>query len=294
MRLRTGLSAGLFLLLSALACFLAAGCADRPGPPRPGEFVAFSLQEAERLARRGGPQSEALRYLGGMPRLVGGVSDPGTGEVILVGQVVEGLPRARLDDFVAALQARLLHGVWPRVSIDPIAETPRTGLQAVRLSEGLIDVPFGSKLLACDVILKRYSLELLKGLPAVPSYRALCERDIARRAKEHGTSIERARWVQGDRAGGPVKPYQGRRIAGEAGLMVRYWCYPLDTYSVAQAEGAFVIRELQIGVSRELSSLQGSTEVGHQAAEEFSLLMSQHLRQVSQRYPVLLWAPSTP
>ena len=126
------------------------------------ELKAFSLREANRLLAAGQSRNEELQTLGGITRFAGMVLDREKQDIILIGKVRVDLPPASIDDLAVALRCRLLRGGCPRVSIDMVEETARTGMQNVRFDGGIDRTAFGSNFLGSDVILKRYSLGLLE------------------------------------------------------------------------------------------------------------------------------------
>ena len=119
-------------------------------------MVAFSLGRARSLAQSGGPVDPEVAAVGHIGRLVGVVFDAAAHDVILVGFRDTAAPM-QLDDLAVAMRAAA-RNEWPLVSIDPMPETPVTGLQRVRMEGGVEDTPFGHDLLALDVWLKRSAL----------------------------------------------------------------------------------------------------------------------------------------
>src|SRR5215471_15979731 len=113
--------------------------------PPIGGLIAYSMKAArDRLEAvesrddwRG--RDPELFTLGGITRPEGVVVDRTSGDVILIGHAEEGDAPLTLDDFVAALRARLIAGKWPVVSIDPVPGKPmREGdPQTVRFEGGI-------------------------------------------------------------------------------------------------------------------------------------------------------------
>ena len=258
-----------------------------------GKYIAFSLLEAQRQAKSGNPASPALAHLGGMTRLVGLVHDPETGDVILVGKVVEGRPQVNLDDLIVALRARLVSATWPLVSIDPTTETAKTGLQTVRFEGGIEDTRFGEQFLDCDILLKKYSLELLDCITGVESYKTLCETSIRSRLRVKGVTVRSAEWLSAQKAHRSIRKFYQRPIQAQESFLSRFWFRPLPL-GVDEIEGVFVIRDLCLCVAKEvierrengLHSDSGAA-VGDVAAGDFSRRFTEHFPKMASKYPGL-------
>jgi len=257
-------------------------------------FVAFSLREAERRAQSRSPTTDELKYLGGITRVCAIVYDEGSQDVILVGAVLQGEPKAELADLAVALRARLRLDEWPTVSIDPTADTPRTRLQKVSFWGGLEDTTFGDDFLKSDIVLKEYSLERQQPLDGVPSFRALFAEALEERLRTEGTEITSARWLTDEEYGRASKSLTGRPVRDEHGYQCRFWFYPRDPTLFQARDGVFCIKELQLTVEAEIT--QGGQVVSartrrpgdaDRAAVAFSQQFADHLRAVSARYPVL-------
>ena len=258
-----------------------------------GEYVAFSLLEAQRWAERGNQASAALANLGGITRLVGMVHDDETGDIVLIGKAVEGRPPANLDDLVVALRSRLVTATWPLVSIDPTVETAKTGLQAVRFDGGIKDTGFGKDFLDCDIILKKCSLELSEPVADMLSYKNLCERNIRQRLRERGTPVLNSEWLASTRADTTIAGFLQRPIQTQDSFQSRFWFRPLAS-AITEREGIFIIRELCLGVAREVTvSSQGHAvdysreDVIDLAANDFSELFTEYFPRMASAYPGL-------
>ena len=126
-------------------------------PTRAGQFVAYSLAEAERRLKSGAAEPE-LSGLAGITRFVGVVHDRVRNDLLVVGQAVPGEAAVALDDMVVALRARLVHTTWPLVSIDRTPETAQTRRQKVRFEGGVENTKFGEDFLKADAFLKNLAL----------------------------------------------------------------------------------------------------------------------------------------
>ena len=166
----------LMLLALVLSCTI--GFAPRS---HAGSLKAFSLREANRLVKEGKADAPGLANLGGITRIVGMVFDRDTGDVILIGKVRSDMPPASLDDLVVALRSRLGKGQYPKVSIDMVEDTAKTGMQKVRFEGGIEETQFGGDFLDSDVVLKLYSLDLLQRVHGVEPYLKLYEADVGRK-----------------------------------------------------------------------------------------------------------------
>ena len=134
--------------------------------PEEGDFVAFSLKQAEvSLRERLGSSNyrselPAVFTMGGINQVVGLVYDPSCNDVIVIGHYVATLQPLTLDDLVVAVRARFLHGEWPLVSLDPIGSPREMGDLRVRFEGGIRGTQFGADLLAADWSLKQMALGL--------------------------------------------------------------------------------------------------------------------------------------
>jgi len=255
-------------------------------------YVAFSLREAQRLVQHGEKVSFTLFSLGGITRVIGMVHDWEGGDIILVGRVVNGQPEAHLDDLVVALRTRLLYNEWPVVSIDPTTETPKTGRQVVNFRGGIAGTQFGKDLLDCDIILKKYSLELLPPIGSVPSYKSLCLGNLKDRIEAEGTRVVEVRWFSPDSS----KNFHGCSIRAGESYQTRFWFYPLDPIRTVarKEEGVFCITELRLGISAELeyvsrdgTALTDQSIAIYRIGELFSNQFTEHFREMVSKYPLL-------
>lgn len=280
-----------------LASLLIGSCAlNRLRPrwaPTAGQYVAFSLREAERLAGSGDRSSPQLAGLGGMTRLVGFVYDGEANDIILVGKVVEGRPGATLDDLVVALRARLVSATWPLVSIDPTAETQNSGILAVRFGGGIEGTQFGKQFLESDILLKRYSLGTLDHVSDSGTYRAISDRRTRNRLSKSGLVVRKVEWLSFRDLEQQISQYYGRSIQVHESLLCRFWFYPLP-FSIAERDGVFVIRNFCMGVAKEAvyageSDLEKAPGggIGDMAADEFSHYLTENFSRIAGDHPIL-------
>lgn len=251
-------------------------------------FIAFSLREATRLAAAGPARSSELLTLGGITRVLGMVHDPQAKDVILVGRALKGQPGARFDDLVVALRTRLLHDQWPMVSIDPTEDTARSGRLQVNFRGGIQDSPFGRDFLDCDIILKKYSMELLPAAPQIPSYKALCSDSIEQQIASEGARATEIRWFPLDLSSEPVRGLYGQPIRAVQTYQSRFWFCPREPYRFVARDGVFCIKELQLNVQAELSGANAAVGSRKQAgnlaaaAEQFSAGFSEHFQKMCE------------
>jgi len=200
--------------LLALVLELRAAGANQP------RFIAFSLGEASR-STKAAQIGQRLKSLDGITRIGALVYDPESNDLILIGLAEPSLPEARWDDLVVAFRARIRFNEFPEVSIDLTKDTERTGRQKVNFVGRLADTPFGRDLLACDIFLKHYSLELeqLPQVPGVPSYRSLIEEAVRAEIGRQGARVLSFEW----RPGNPGKGYAKMEPSNLRTYQARFW-----------------------------------------------------------------------
>jgi len=231
------------------------------------DIIAFSLREAERQLKAG-RSSETIKRLGGMTRVIGGVIDETSADVIVMGGREAGNPPVSLDDLVVALRARLVHHAWPLVSIDRTADTTATGQQRVRFEggDGLAKSAFGKALLDADVVLKKLGLRMLSAeIWGVRSYFDLC--------------------AEAARTG-----------ALEENVGSRFWFRPRESNRVLVGQGVIVVHSLRVGVQTEVMSVNGQSptagfrdKIGDRFAEALSARLSDvgaYHREVARLNPL--------
>lgn len=207
------------LVLALILITSAQAHAARPEPQK--SYVAFSLREAEQAMAPGSqsrPQAEAL---GGITHLAGLVHDEAARDLIIVGCHMPGHPAVSLDDLVVALRSALRLGKAPLVSLDPTAETPRTGKFRAVFDGGIAGTSMGRDMLACDVLMKQMALGKVRAdLWNVSSYVDLLSRKME----------------QGD---------------GEDRILSRFW-FKSRQPTVAFRDGVYVVLSLTVGIDTEV------------------------------------------
>ena len=266
----------LFLLVPALRV---AGADSEP------PFVAFSIREACRLTKVG-QTSELLASLGDLTRIGALVYDPDAKDLILIGLAAQSLPEARWDDLVVAFRARILHDEFPLVSIDPTENTPRTKRQAVSFVGHLEDTKFGEDLLTCDVLLKRYSLEL-EEVPqtlGLPSYRSLIEQAVRADARRQGAEIVRFQWHAGDAS----RSYCGMASSTPRVYQARFWYKRSERYEAfcrpsTDRPEVFRIDQLALMIDSE-RVLGKETEANRKCRESFAAQWTNKFPEVCNKF----------
>jgi len=256
-----------------------------------GSIRAFSLREADKLLQDGAG-SQDLQHLGGITRLVGMVYDRENKDIILVGKTREDLPAITIDDLAVALRCRLLSDKYPCVSIDMTEETAQTGMQDVRFVGGIEHTQFGSDFLQSDVILKRYSLDLLKSINGVVPYLKQYEADVVNTMEINGKSVEDVKWYNEADSKNKVQEYKGKNSLPGKTSQSRFWFHVIEDESgIVEQDGVYVIEELRLGVRAE--TLRNSENDGKDiqaadiSAEEFSRQFTASYNEVCQANPLL-------
>lgn len=277
----------------AACAVLVLRCGNSPPSVEQSAFIAYSLRAAAKQATVGGRlRHKEFASLGGMTHLIAGVRDITGDDVILVGRIVPGLPSGSFDDLHVGLASRLSRGVWPMVSIDPLPSTVSTGLQAVRFSPGLEDTEFGRKFLACDVVLKKYSIEAIGTTPKCPSYRALVEKAVRSRAGAEGVSILAGDWSVPERSKPSADPaLVGRALRSGETYTSQFWFHPTASRIIVAADHeAFVLEPLHVAVSREVWGNEGpmiDTSEARQASERFAAAFAEGFTKIAAVHPAL-------
>lgn len=258
-----------------------------------GPIKAFSLREADRLLGEGHMTTGELETLGGITRFVGMVFDRENGDIILVGKVREDLPPVTIDDLVVALRCRLLSGQYPCVSIDMTDATAETGMQEVRFVGDIGQTQFGSDFLQSDVILKRYSLDLLQAVEGVTPYLKQYEADVVTSLEIDGRPVQGVRWFSEEDSRKKAEEYKGRNTIPGRTMQSRFWFHVVedDSYIVEQ-DDVYVIEELRLGVKAETMQSAVGVEIEGAnatdiAAEEFSRQFTEHYDEVCDANPAL-------
>lgn len=254
------------------------------------QFVAFSLREAVVHARGNGDDSE-LRNLGGITRIAGMVYDKKGKDIILVGLAAPELPDVQFDDLVVALCARLRYDEFPLVSIDPVEDTEKTGLQRVRFDGHIESTPFGSDLLQCDILLKLYSLQQVETLEVVRPFNVLLEDDLKAKAELAGERITHIEWHVAEEGDKVLKPRYGRVVAAAESYQARFWFREEEPYYASckpdeRYPEVFCIRKLKLCIRSE--SIGGENQLSpFQARERFAEAWTEHFDDMCEKCPKL-------
>ena len=271
-----------FIPLWMMICLLPVNAASSQG-----EIWALSLREADRMLSQGPGREAQLRTMGGITRFAGMVFDRQTKDVILIGRVRDDLPPVRLDDFVVALRARLAKQVYPRVSIDRVEDTDKTGMQKVLFDGNIENTEFGRDLLTSDVMLKRYSLDLLDDIQGVVPYLNLYEEETKGNLSEAGRPIDGVTWLSEEASRSAADRYRGAAVSETSIVQSRFWFHVRGEESyVVEKDDVYVIEELSLGVKTEALA-GGSQDPGDVVGEEFARQFTQAFRRASEVRPEL-------
>jgi len=260
-----------------------------------GPIKAFSLREANHRLEQGMTSNKELNTLGGITRFAGMVFDRDTSDLILVGKVLKDQPEVTLDDLAVALRCRLQRDQYPLVSIDIVESTGKTGMQEVRFQGGIENTTFGKDFFESDIILKRYSLDLMKAVSDVRSYLKLYEEAIRKRMANEGHSVDKVNWLSPEESEKLVQEFIDKTAKESEAVQSRFWFYPLDEYSyVVEKDDVYVIEELQLGVRAEIvfhsgydSSGKKISETKDEIGEQFASDFTKYYRKVCSEYPSL-------
>jgi len=252
--------------------------------------VAFSLREAQtELKNKRDIIDSSLFTLGGITRFVGMVIDRKNNDIILIGKKSSHLPISTMDDLVVALRSRLKYHDLPMVSIDPVSNTTITGRQEVRFGGQIQNTSFGNDLLNCDILLKKYSLELEKQIKEVQSYRKLLLNDALKTLNQGGVKPVKITWVNIDSA----LRYRGQGLESAITNQSRFWFNYRDPCKVRALDDVFCLLTLDIVVEKEVQSINnvtGSRDGDVDTSipdEEFANEFSNNYYTISETYPVL-------
>jgi len=253
-------------------------------------YIAFSLRVAqEQFQRKSGVSDSNAFTLGGITRLVGMVIDRENKDIILIGKKIAGLPAARFDDLVVALRARMRYNDLPMVSIDLIDSTPITGMQKVRFGGKIERTLFGKDFLECDILLKKYSLELEQQISTVDSYRKLLVNNELIDLRESGINPIGVRWVNID----SLKYLFGKITESGKSYQARFWFNYSDPYKVRILDDVFCIMSLDICIQNELKSENQifnedvAANARPTASIQFMKLFTENFYKLSEAYPQL-------
>ena len=248
-------------------------------------FVAYSLREAASLANKGSSADDLLA-LAGITRISGMVYDKVSSDLILIGLADPDLPEATLDDLVVALRARMLYQEWPLVSIDPLPKSGKTKQQAVRFGGNIQNTAFGEVFLDCDILLKNYSLQLVRSVSTVPAYNVLLERDIRHAAEAAGTEVLAIRWCSATEGAKFAEAQRGTPIASSESHHVRFWFYVQEPYVYADKNDVFGIKELSLALKSECA-FNAKTSSFQTAQRRFPEEWTAHFEDMFKAFPDL-------
>jgi len=261
-----------------------AGCSSPAAEP-PSPFLAYSLREAALRAESGKANPELLT-LGGITRVAGMVYDRKGNDVILVGLAAPDLPEVHFDDLVVALRARLVHGEWPLVSIDPLPDSDRTKLQRVRFDGHIEDTSFGRDFLDCDILLKLYSLQMVKNVAAVRPYNLLVEDGVRAAVERGGAEVLAVRWCRAEDGVTLARTHEGMAVSGAYSYQARFWFYVLEPYVYAHKGDVFCIKDLRLALQSE-SGPEDDPQPQDEPRKRFSEEWTEHFPDVCREYPTL-------
>jgi tetratricopeptide (TPR) repeat protein len=233
----------------------------------PGEYTAFSLQTAQRLAEQAGGRGDRLEdaspevyTLAGITRLIAAVVDEETGDCILIGVADPTRSELLLDDVVLALRSAYVHGMTPPgVTIEPQGEMPSSRPMEVIYFAGIENTHFGEVCFRCDYILKKIALEIESARPpSVPSYRELA-----------------------------VRRFEVMPLGGNVNILSRFWFYPAGA-RIHIGDAAVLLDGCTMGVLTERLPQPGSPATGQTdpAADDFARLVTAYYDELSNRHPV--------
>ncbi len=257
-------------------------------------LFAFSLREANRLTASTEVDDPRLQNLAGISRISGMIYDEKGSDIILVGKTYDNLPPIALDDLVVGLRTRLKSLDFPKVSIDITEQTQSTGQQDVRLIGGIDNTQFGHDFFQSDVVLKLYSLGLLREVKGLTPFTKLYADREKRQLESGGTVIDSVAWLDDDAAADLISETQGKGVESSETLQSRFWFHVRDgTSRILKVENVYFIEELSIGVSEESSIVASRSSTESDAGDvtdisaEFSNRFTEYFEQVGSDHPVL-------
>lgn len=188
----------------------------------PGEYIAFSLAEAERQ-HRGQVDGSDLNSLGGIGELKGVLIEESSREIILIGRPHRNLAPLTLDDFTALLQATTHSVLGSGVSLEPRGGGVGADSLDVVLLGGLRPSRVAQSLVQVDYLMKQLGLGILPlEVDGIESY----------------WSRTKARLE-----GGKVQPWR---------LLSRFWFYPLYApLAVNARQDLAILSRIKVGVDVE-------------------------------------------
>lgn len=236
--------------------------------PAPGEYVAFSLDAAERLLRQERSATALLKRdpllfcLGGINKVLGVVCDVDNDDLIVVGHHDPEREPLTIDDLAIALRSRFVHHEWPLVSIDAPADVLSARTQSVRFEGGIENTQFGADLLDADFRMKRLSMGLEDtGVPGVVN-----------------------RWDKS------VELLQSGHMSKGIGVLSRYWFCPIlpsirvrdDVASIGGLRVGLLTEVMQVWVDGQV--IHNSDDFDDQASREFATAVTASRFRVHLRF----------
>jgi len=278
------------LLFLVLSIFLGAAHAAEAG-----EIRAFSLREANRLLSQGKNGEGRLNTMAGITRFAGMVFDEENSDIILVGRVSPQLPPVTIDDFIVALRSRLQGKDYPRVSIDRVEHTDKSRLQDVRFDGGIQKTGFGYDFLQSDIVLKKYSLDLLTGITGIKPYLKHYEQSTKQKLKKENQSIATVNWYSEEESKEVLEKQIGSSVKENSMAQSRFWFHVRpDKSFIVERDGVYVIEELSLGVKaetivKETEDNDGKRKDGgrDEAAEAFADEFTVAFTHASEKHKVL-------
>lgn len=287
--MKTSKITGIFFLNFILMII---SCNPKQGSVPDYGYVAFSLRAAQQILKNSPESGElgesGIHSLGGISRLVGMVIDREHKDIILIGKKIPGI-RARFEDLVVAIRTRFRYNDLPLVSIDPTPYTLKTGLQQVRFGGHIERTRFGKDFLDCDILLKKYSLELTPQIQSIASYRRLLSQNAISQLKGRGVSTLGVNWVDQD----SIKSFVGKTQESCSNYQARFWFNYKDPYKVRIRDDVFCLMSLDICVQNEVTSanqIQREQPAGISSPapdQLFTDAFTQNFYQLSESFPVL-------
>ena len=207
----------------------------------------------------------------------------------MVGLADNKLPKANFDDLITALRSRIIYNEYPLVSIDPVENTYQTRQQKVRFDGHLENTHFGKMFLACDILLKKYSLQLVECIEGIPSYRDLYEKEVSAKLAGKGHEIKNILWQSGDQYEFKLASYNGLKQIEQDEYEARYWFYPMQPISYINRNDVFLIRDLNIGLEAEEVYSKSINSI--KAREKFAKNWTDNFIQLCEKYQELRYPP---
>lgn len=278
------------IYLILLCVFLLYSCSNNRTEIGDEGYVAFSLKEAQHRLINNSADSN-LYNLGGITRIVGMIIDRKNWDIILIGKKAYNMPKARLDDFVVALRARMKYDEIPMVSIDPIPSSYKTGMQQVRFCGHIEETSFGKDFLDSDILLKEYSLELAKQIDGIESYRKLYLDNKLSRLNTSAENIKDVKWS----AESLMDGFLGKGVESENNTQSRFWFIYKNPIGIRTRGNVYCIMALDIIVEREITNIGTSIKEKKKEEvpgvnlpdEQYARIFTDNFYTISNSYPSL-------